>query len=76
MNTAKMHWVMDVIIAQAKAMVYKEHGTNDEGLIDAVLWQRARDDVKTHAARLLAALAPEKNLTYEDFLQYKGKQRG
>jgi hypothetical protein len=76
MNTVKMHWVMDVVIAQAKAMVRKEHGSADETLIDEVLWERARGDVKTHAARLLAALAPEANLTFEDYLAYKGKQRG
>lgn len=75
MNPQKTHWVMDVVIGQAKNLNgFPREPFNKEQ------WDHARTDVKTHAARILAALQKDYMLTHEDYLEYyeanKGAPRG
>ena len=76
MNPTKMHWVMDVLLGEARQILRREHQNPHEGMINAELWDRAREDVKHQAARILAALQKPDFFTYEDYLAYKGKQKG
>jgi len=68
----KMEWVWNVLEAEVRQTMRKE----GNGEVTEDVFIQARAQVKTMAARILAALQKEAFFTYEDYIEHKGKQKG